>query len=567
VKSLIAVISALQRSRTSRQNIVLLLRLLLVLGGLVALYSILFHALMEWEGQRHSWLSGVYWTLVTMSTLGFGDIVFKTDIGRLFSMIVIVTGVFFLLVLLPFTFIEFFYSPWMRAQAEARAPRELPPATRGHVIMTQHGPITSALIPMLNKYGYTYAIMATSVAEALELYERELAAVVGDLDDPESYRRFRVTQAALVVTTRSDLVNTNVTFTVRELDKEVPIIALAVSDSARGVLELAGATHVLRLELMLGKALARRVLGTDAVSHEVGSLEGLIVAEANAAGTPLVGKQLRECGLRRQTGLSVIGIWDHGRFVEARPETRIKHNTAFILAGTPEQMDRYNELMCIYHLRDAPVLVIGAGGVGRAAADALEQRGLDYRVIEKRAGLARDSARTIVGDASDTDLLQQAGIKEAASLIITTRDDDTNIYLTILCRRLCPDLQILSRCTFERNVATLHRAGADLVLSYSSMGANAIFNLLRGRETLLMAEGLNIFTAPVPPDMAGKTIADSEVRSRTGCNIIAVESQGRREINPAPDFCLPDGGDLILIGSLEAEEKFLATFVQKRRKH
>jgi voltage-gated potassium channel len=565
VKSFIAIITALQRSRTSRQNIALLLRLLLVLFGLVAIYSLIFHLLMDLEGQKHSWTAGFYWTLVTMSTLGFGDIVFKTDIGRIFSMIVIVTGVFFLLVLLPFTFIEFFYAPWMRAQAEARAPRELPASTRGHVIMTQHGPITSALIPMLKKYGYGYAIVAASVAEALELHERDLTAVVGDLDDPETYRKLRVGNAALVVSTRSDLVNTNVTFTVRELDKTVPIISLAVTDSARSVIELAGATHVLRLELILGRALARRVLGTDAVSHVVGSLEGLMVAEANAAGTPLVGKELRESGLRRQTGISIIGIWDHGRFIEAKPDTMIKHNTAFILAGTPEQMDRYNELMCIYHLRDAPVLIIGAGGVGRAAAEALEQRELDYKIIEKKPVLAKDNPRVILGDAADTDFLQQAGVKDAASLIITTRDDDTNIFLTILSRRLCPDLQILTRCTFERNVATLHRAGADLVLSYGSMGANTIFNLLRGRETLLMAEGLNIFTAPVPPDMAGKTIAESEVRSRTGCTIISVEHNSRREINPSPDLLLPGGGELALIGSLEAEEKFLAAYVQKRR--
>ena len=81
---------------------------------------------MQWEGQRHSWLTGVYWTLTVMTTLGFGDITFNGDLGRFFSMIVLVSGVVFMLVLLPFTFIEFFYAPWMRAQTAARAPRELP---------------------------------------------------------------------------------------------------------------------------------------------------------------------------------------------------------------------------------------------------------------------------------------------------------------------------------------------------------------------------------------------------------------------------------------------------------
>lgn len=559
MKSLLSVLAAFQQSRTSRQNLVLLLRFILLLLAMMTFYSVLFHVLMEREGQEHSWLTGFYWTLTVMSTLGFGDITFTGDLGRLFSMVVMVSGVFFLLVLLPFTFIEFFYAPWMRAQAEARTPRELPASSRDHVIITGFGPITSALIPMLVKYGYTYVIVAPTVPEAAALHDKSLRAAVGDLDDPETYRCLRVNQAAMVVTTLSDVANTNITFTVRELAEKVPVVALAVTDSARGVLELAGATHVLRLELLLGRALARRVLGTDAVAHEVGALDGLVVAEANAADTPLVGKALRESGLRQKTGVSVIGVWSHGRFIEVVPETRIEHNTAFVLAGTREQMDRYNELMWIYHRREAPVLIVGAGGVGRAAAEALEERQLDYKILEKDPAFAGD-AKALIGDASDAGFLQQAGIREAASLIITSHDDDTNIYLTILARRLCPDLQILTRCTFERNVATLHRAGADLVLSYGSMGANSILNFLRGRETLLMAEGLNIFTVAIPRSIAGKTIAESGVRTRTGCTIIAVESAGHREINPSSGYRLPDEGELVLIGSLEAEERVLSGF-------
>jgi voltage-gated potassium channel len=559
VKSLLSILAAFQRSRTSRQNLVVLFRFLLLLLTMFTVYSVLFHVLMQREGQEHSWLTGFYWTLTVMSTLGFGDITFSSDLGRLFSMVVMISGVFFLLVLLPFTFIEFFYAPWVRAQAEARAPRELPASCRDHVIITGYGPITTALIPMLVKYGYSYAIVAPTIAEALTLHDKNLRAVVGELDDPETYGRLQVRQAAMVVTTLTDIANTNITFTVRELADRVPVVALAVSDAARDVLELAGATHVLRLELLLGRALARRVLGTDAVAHEVGTLEGLVVAEANAAGTPLVGKALRESGLRRQTGVSVIGVWHHGRFVEAAPEMKIEHNTAFILAGTREQMARYNELMWIYHRREAPVLIVGAGGVGRAAAQALAERELDYKILEKDVAFAHDPMVEI-GDASDVTFLQKAGIVDAASLIITSHDDDANVYLTILVRRLCPNLQILSRCTFERNVATLHRAGADLVLSYGSMGANSVLNLLRGRETLLMAEGLNVFKSPIAASIAGKTVADSGVRNISGCSIIAVESPAHREINPSGDYQLPKVGSLVLIGTREAEERFLREF-------
>lgn len=560
MKSSLSVISAFLGNRTSRHNSMLLFRFLAVLVVLIVVYSVLFHVLMKYEKQEHSWLTGVYWTLTVMSTLGFGDITFSSDLGRLFSIVVLMSGMIFLLVLLPFTFIEFFYAPWMRAQANARAPRELPPDTRGHVIMTLLGPLTRALIPMLENYRYRYVVLAPSVTEALELHEQGFNAVVGELDDPETYRRVRVSQAALVVTTRADVVNTNITFTVRALAERIPVIASAESDAARGVLELAGATHVLRLESMMGEALARRVIGTDAVAHTVGEVDGLVIAEANATGTPLVGKTVQGSGLREQVGVSVIGIWEQGRFVEVRPEMQIQHNTAFVLAGTREQMNRYNELMCIYHLTDAPVLVVGGGGVGQAAYEALARRHLACRIIEKDPSLVRTPEGTVIGDAADVEVLQRSGVHEAASLLITTHDDDTNIYLTILCRRLRSDLQIISRCTHERNVATLHRAGADLVLSYGSMGANAVFNLLRRRETLLIAEGLNLFSVRVPESLAGNSLVQSQIRARTGCTVIAIRHEGRRHVNPPADHLLPKGGELLLIGTLENEERFLDAF-------
>lgn len=84
---------------------------------MICLYSILFHYIMEYEGRKFSWLTGVYWTLVTMSTLGFGDITFTTDLGKGFSVIVLLSGIIFLLMMLPFTFIQFIYAPWLDVQA------------------------------------------------------------------------------------------------------------------------------------------------------------------------------------------------------------------------------------------------------------------------------------------------------------------------------------------------------------------------------------------------------------------------------------------------------------------
>ncbi|MGP1683605.1 MAG: ion channel, partial [Giesbergeria sp.] len=200
MKAIGSILSTFLESRTSRSNLLTLGKLLLLLGALVTIFSVLFHALMVLEGQQHSWITGFYWTLTVMSTLGFGDITFQTDIGRVFSLVVLTTGVMFLLVLLPFTFIEFFYAPWMKAQAAARAPRELPPEIERHVILTTHGPMTRQLTRLLIKHGYPYYTLVPTLAEALELHDRGVPVVVGDLSDPETYRRLQVHRAAMVVT-------------------------------------------------------------------------------------------------------------------------------------------------------------------------------------------------------------------------------------------------------------------------------------------------------------------------------------------------------------------------------
>jgi voltage-gated potassium channel len=153
MKGLVSVVTAILQDGSSRGNLKSMLRLLAVLFGLVALFSVLFHVIMRYEGKEQSWISGVYWTMTVMATLGCGDITFHSDLGRMFSVIVLLPGVIYLLVLLPFTFIEFFYALWMRAQAAARAPRELPASVRDHVVLTHHDAVASALSPMLEKYG------------------------------------------------------------------------------------------------------------------------------------------------------------------------------------------------------------------------------------------------------------------------------------------------------------------------------------------------------------------------------------------------------------------------------
>jgi Trk K+ transport system NAD-binding subunit len=549
------------QSRTTRRNVRSLIKFLSALALIVAVYSVLFHVIMDYEDREFSWITGLYWTLTVMTTLGFGDITFTTDLGRVFSLIVLISGIVSLLVMLPFTFIQFFYAPWLEAQSKARAPRELPQGTAGHVILTNTDPISLSLARKLKQYNYDYAIVVPDVQRALELYDQKYRVVVGFLDDIETYKAIRAKDAALIMVNNDDMMSTNVIFTIREISGSVPIVTNADSDDSLDILELTGATHVFQFTKLLGISLARRAVGVSTQANVVGRFGDILIIEAPAMRTPFEGKILAESRIRELTGMTVVGTWQRGRFEIPAAQSLISSTSVLVLAGSEEQLRKYDEMIRLpRHEAEGLVLLLGGGRVGKAAAESLEERGIPYRIVEKEGGLAEKNGKYVIGSAADLHTLEKAGIKEARSVFITTHNDDINIYLTIYCRKLRPDIQIISRATLERNINKLHTAGADLVMSYASLGANTILNILRPNEILMLTEGLNVFRVPVPLSLDGKALGRSGIREKTGCSVVAIHSEQNDRLSPGPETLLGTGDELILIGTAEAEALFIETF-------
>lgn len=564
MKFLSSILSTVTQGKVRQANIRLLLKYVVVLLLMIAVYSMVFHYLMAAEGQEHSWITGLYWTLVVMSTLGFGDITFTQDIGRAFSILVLLSGVIFFLILLPFVFIKFFLGPWMEAQARSRTPRELPEDTSDHVIITNYDPVTASLIEKLKDYRRNYVVIVEDLQRAQELFDLGVRVAVGNIDDPETYRKMRVHQAAMVVATRSDQVNTNTAFTVREGSSTVPIVTTAESPYSVDILEMAGSSRVLLLYDLLGSSLAGWTITGECKANVIGRYQDLVIVQAPAIGTPLEGKTLAESKLREAFGLTVVGIWERGKFTLPGPETVISRTSVLVMAGSEKSVADYDEVYSFYHIYKIagdPVIIIGGGRIGHAIAGRFREKDAPYIIVEKIRKKGEGDEHYVIGDAADIETLQKAWVEKAPAALITTRNDDTNIYLTKYLRSLRPDLQILSRATNDRNVSTLHRAGADFVMSYASLGANAIFNFLRGEDTLLPAEGLNIFNLKVPRSLVGKTLARSGIRERTGCTVMAVQRGGTTMTNPNPDVVLKRDDELILIGTYDAEHLFLKEFI------
>lgn len=549
---------------TYRQGSRLVLWIFLIGIALVIGYSVVFQILMAREGQSHDWPTAVYWTITTMSTLGYGDVTFASALGRMFSMLVLLSGILLIVVLLPFSFVQFIVAPWMNERDAARAPRRMPADLHGHIILVGLDVVTQTLVARAKRTGRPTVVLVDDPVQAGHLHDEGYRAMVGALDSPETYRKACVHNAVMVASTQADTTNTNVAFTVRSVDPDVTIAVTAEKQASVDVLELAGANHVLQLAPTLGRELAQRILGTTGRPHTIGTFGDTQIAEAPARGTPLVGLTLAEAQQRMKSHLRVLAIMRLGRLRSLDADAKIDDKTILVLAATRDDLEAYDAQFRDPSKPESPVLILGGGRVGRAAARELEETGVPYTIVEKVAGRVPSRFNVVEGDAAELETLRSAGLDEASAALVTTRDDDLNVYLTLYCRRLRPELQIVTRATFERNVATQYRAGADSVLSYATIGATALWNKFGPDHRVVIAEGNELFPVPVPAALAGVRVDDPKIHAETGCQIVAIADSERTLLPHTERIPKASGYKLVLLGDRHAERTFRRKYLRER---
>lgn len=550
-------IAHLLLTRSRRENLVTLAEMLVLGLVLVGLFTALFHHFMADEGRSFSLVSGLYWTFTVMTTLGFGDITFLEDGGRAFSVVVMITGVVFQTVLIPFTVINFLWEPMMEVRRRTRTPRQVPATLAGHVLLTRYGEEDAPFLAKLRARNIPYRVMVSDLDRAAQLHDQGLEVVVGGLDEPGSYRNAGIVRAALVVANHGDAANAMIAATALEACEKARLVATADSGAAAAVLSQAGCARVIIPAEAVGQAMARRVL-LGAAPQVVGRLGGVLVAEAQIAGSPWAGRRLDQLDLARG-GVQVIGRWDHGRLSDPDPSVPLDGDGVLVLAG-PEAAIAALGTGGAGPARQGAVLVVGGGRVGRAAVAALQQRGVPAVVVERSAMRDSLAQRRVVGDATDEAVLREAGIDQAPAALVTTHSDDLNVFLTLRLRLLRPDLQVVARASAERNVSSLYRVGAAAVVSYPSILGNQLFNMLHRGQVLLIAEGLAAARVPVPATLAGMRLADSGIRGDTGCTVVGFESAGISALMPGAGDRLPARGRLLLTGTMAAMDRWFARY-------
>jgi voltage-gated potassium channel len=214
-------------------------------------------------------------------------------------------------------------------------------------------------------------------------------------------------------------------------------------------------------------------------------------------------------------------------------------------------------------------IVCGWGRVGRAIAHDLAAAGRPCVVVDLNAeGLAGIAHPFVVGDATDDDVLAQAGIDRASALVAAISTDAENLFVTLSGRERRPDLFIVARARDEGSAPKLLRAGANRVVNPQEIGgARMAAFLLRPHvaeflDVVMHDQALEfrLEEIPIPADspLTDITIGDAAIRRRTGALVLALRQDGRFILNPEPSTQLQVGQILIVIGT-ETELKALTT--------
>jgi voltage-gated potassium channel len=561
VKFLPSQIAFLVRDPHSRKNLDVLWKYFVFLFAVILIYSIAFHFIMAWfEGEEHSWMTGFYWTLTVMSTLGFGDITFHSDVGRLFSIVVLMSGIFLLLIVLPFVFIRSFYAPWLEARIRTRIPRVLADDVNDHVVICRHDSTTPGLIRQLVLHQIPYVVILDDPDDAIRMKEEGLSVIYGEIDSAITYENVRVSSARLIVANAEDTSNTNIVLTVRAIDPDVRIVALAEEEDSVDILELSGASRALPLKMLLGNHLAARVSVGVGRPHEVGRFRDLRMVEFLVHHTDLAGKTLIETRLREKTGISVIGVWSGGKLKPVGPHFQLTEDCVPVAIGSQDQIEKLSTLLDSNPQENHEVLVIGGGKVGRSTALALRERGVRVRMLDDhenlRPELEQECDTVEIGNAADRNTIIRAGIDRVQAVALTTNDDGVNIHLTVYCRRLNPELSIVSRISKERNIEAMHRAGADYILSYSTLFREYVMAYLMKREPMLVGEGASFFSVEMPKSIVGKTLAEAGIGARTGLIVLAMEEGEEMKTRFDATTVLSKDARLLMLGTDEQRNSF-----------
>lgn len=239
--------------------------------------------------------------------------------------------------------------------------------------------------------------------------------------------------------------------------------------------------------------------------------------------------------------------------------------TALLVEGELREVFRRNRMRKRVEKMESHIIVCGVGRTGRHVLDELRATRTPFVCVDTdlekmtRLGDEMPELVFIIGDATEDEVLEAAGIRRARGVVAALTDDKENLYVTLTARSLNPALRIIAKAVETTAEAKLRKAGADKVVSTNMIGGMRIASemirpnvtefldiMLRDPEHVLRIEEARVEdSSPV----AGRTLGEAALRKVCDVLIVAVRSkEGRYKFNPGAEQVLLPGSTLIVLG-------------------
>ena len=210
-------------------------------------------------------------------------------------------------------------------------------------------------------------------------------------------------------------------------------------------------------------------------------------------------------------------------------------------------------------------ILCGYGRVGRQVAAEFASDGVPFVIIEQDPETVEECVEegylVLLGEASDDDVLEEAGARRARGLVATVDSDADNVFVVLSARKLNPKLHIVARASSDESATKLEMAGADRTLSPYAVGGRRLASLAtqplivdfldivtRGEEGLEFR--LEEFGVPKESPLANQTIGQLQIGEKTGAMILALRSpEGKFDTTPSAQDKIHPGDTLIVLGT------------------
>ncbi len=224
-------------------------------------------------------------------------------------------------------------------------------------------------------------------------------------------------------------------------------------------------------------------------------------------------------------------------------------------------------------------IICGCGRMGHIVCKRLEEEKIPYVVIDNNEETIQELKETcdcvaIIGDASNEEVLLEAGVKRAKAVAALLPSDADNLYLVLTVRLLHPSTFILSKVLEEEAEKKILQIGANKVVSpYKLSGLKLAQGLIRPTlveflDLIIRRQELSLsmeeFVVKKNSRIVNHTLIESDVRKQANVIVVAAKKPGEDIVfNPSPDIKIGTGDTLLVLGDELGISEFENLYIQE----